>query len=367
MQRLWCRDGNGFPFWPARNRSRLASWRSESWNTLWIWNFGIQNRPNSNFGNQNLSMHEMWIAQIVCSWKGFLVTEMRSQYPNLFLKPRGFWHLAITMDFAPWTTPFEKRNNEEESQQIRTDPKHGCQESIRKGSRSPSDLEKWWRCCIPAAHLPSDEKEWVARLSEVVSLEHPQPKPLQVPPLPMIYLLRCKPSWMLRVAWTRLLKSWASSRSSCIGIEDGGVCCVTILDVQGRIDSPFTHFLLESNRWTTKHNFLLDGELWPWLTPDSLKAKTEADFFGGLRHYSLGLWQPSWSWSWIGLDLQRFDQPPEINRHSLHSPMTHKKPHLPEKICIVCKKPFKWRKKWEKVWEQVKYCSEKCRKASSRE
>ncbi|MEN8858372.1 MAG: DUF2256 domain-containing protein, partial [Flavobacteriaceae bacterium] len=32
-----------------------------------------------------------------------------------------------------------------------------------------------------------------------------------------------------------------------------------------------------------------------------------------------------------------------------------KKQHLPEKICLICGKPFSWRKKWEKNWEQVKY------------
>jgi hypothetical protein len=42
--------------------------------------------------------------------------------------------------------------------------------------------------------------------------------------------------------------------------------------------------------------------------------------------------------------------------------MAHKKLFLPEKTCITCKKPFKWRKKWEKDWENVKYCSERCRK-----
>ena len=36
--------------------------------------------------------------------------------------------------------------------------------------------------------------------------------------------------------------------------------------------------------------------------------------------------------------------------------------HLPQKICLKCKKPFSWRKKWEKTWAQVKYCSEKCRR-----
>ncbi|MBU2061522.1 MAG: DUF2256 domain-containing protein [Bacteroidetes bacterium] len=38
-----------------------------------------------------------------------------------------------------------------------------------------------------------------------------------------------------------------------------------------------------------------------------------------------------------------------------------KKQDLPSKICVVCERPFTWRKKWEKVWEDVKYCSDKCR------
>jgi hypothetical protein len=38
-----------------------------------------------------------------------------------------------------------------------------------------------------------------------------------------------------------------------------------------------------------------------------------------------------------------------------------KKENLPEKICLVCNRPFTWRKKWEKVWDEVKYCSDKCR------
>lgn len=45
-----------------------------------------------------------------------------------------------------------------------------------------------------------------------------------------------------------------------------------------------------------------------------------------------------------------------------------KKSDLPEKVCPVCGRPFKWRKKWEKCWEEVKYCSERCkseRKAKS--
>ncbi|UFH57710.1 DUF2256 domain-containing protein [Spirosoma sp. KNUC1025] len=38
-----------------------------------------------------------------------------------------------------------------------------------------------------------------------------------------------------------------------------------------------------------------------------------------------------------------------------------KKSDLPQKICLVCHRPFTWRKKWEKVWEEVKYCSDRCR------
>ncbi|NNF35813.1 MAG: DUF2256 domain-containing protein [Saprospiraceae bacterium] len=46
---------------------------------------------------------------------------------------------------------------------------------------------------------------------------------------------------------------------------------------------------------------------------------------------------------------------------------THKKPHLPIKVCVVCDRPFTWRKKWEKVWDEVLYCSEKCRRNKKRD
>ncbi|WP_127347436.1 DUF2256 domain-containing protein [Pseudidiomarina mangrovi] len=37
-----------------------------------------------------------------------------------------------------------------------------------------------------------------------------------------------------------------------------------------------------------------------------------------------------------------------------------KKQHLPSKVCVVCERPFSWRKKWQRDWEQVKYCSQRC-------
>ena len=36
------------------------------------------------------------------------------------------------------------------------------------------------------------------------------------------------------------------------------------------------------------------------------------------------------------------------------------------KICIVCGREIKWRKKWRKTWRQVKYCSYGCRKTGLR-
>ncbi|HHQ4515725.1 DUF2256 domain-containing protein [Aeromonas veronii] len=44
----------------------------------------------------------------------------------------------------------------------------------------------------------------------------------------------------------------------------------------------------------------------------------------------------------------------------------HRKPHLPEKICPVCLRPFSWRRKWARSWEVVRYCSERCRHARQR-
>jgi hypothetical protein len=39
------------------------------------------------------------------------------------------------------------------------------------------------------------------------------------------------------------------------------------------------------------------------------------------------------------------------------------KKRIEPKICMVCQRPFEWRKKWEKNWDEVKYCGDKCRKS----
>ena len=41
--------------------------------------------------------------------------------------------------------------------------------------------------------------------------------------------------------------------------------------------------------------------------------------------------------------------------------MTHRKPHLPEKPCEACGRPFAWRKKWARDWDNVKTCSDRCK------
>lgn len=41
-----------------------------------------------------------------------------------------------------------------------------------------------------------------------------------------------------------------------------------------------------------------------------------------------------------------------------------KKDELPAKICATCGLPFTWRKKWARVWDEVRYCSQRCRRAS---
>jgi hypothetical protein len=41
------------------------------------------------------------------------------------------------------------------------------------------------------------------------------------------------------------------------------------------------------------------------------------------------------------------------------------KSDLPEKLCLVCQRPFSWRKKWADCWHDVKYCSERCRRRRS--
>jgi hypothetical protein len=43
---------------------------------------------------------------------------------------------------------------------------------------------------------------------------------------------------------------------------------------------------------------------------------------------------------------------PKIERPAVPAP----------KLCVVCERPFTWRKKWERDWEHVKYCSDACRR-----
>ena len=52
------------------------------------------------------------------------------------------------------------------------------------------------------------------------------------------------------------------------------------------------------------------------------------------------------------------------------SKSSFRNPHnLPVKTCVVCNKPFTWRKKWERDWDEIQTCSQRCnseRKKSNR-
>lgn len=45
-------------------------------------------------------------------------------------------------------------------------------------------------------------------------------------------------------------------------------------------------------------------------------------------------------------------------------PKMRKKADLPTKVCVVCDRPFAWRRKWARDWDEVRYCSDACRKNS---
>lgn len=36
------------------------------------------------------------------------------------------------------------------------------------------------------------------------------------------------------------------------------------------------------------------------------------------------------------------------------------KAHLPTKVCVVCVRPFTWRKAWERTWDDRETCSTRC-------
>mmetsp|Transcript_8833 Transcript_8833/g.18519 ORF Transcript_8833/g.18519 Transcript_8833/m.18519 type:complete len:301 (-) Transcript_8833:132-1034(-) len=48
------------------------------------------------------------------------------------------------------------------------------------------------------------------------------------------------------------------------------------------------------------------------------------------------------------------------NALSNNMPRGVKKENLPTKICVVCERPFNWRKKWERCWDKVTTCSKSC-------
>lgn len=52
----------------------------------------------------------------------------------------------------------------------------------------------------------------------------------------------------------------------------------------------------------------------------------------------------------------------KLTNATAHTP--RRKGQLPTKVCAGCGRPFEWRKKWARCWDEVRYCSERCRRAS---
>ena len=48
-----------------------------------------------------------------------------------------------------------------------------------------------------------------------------------------------------------------------------------------------------------------------------------------------------------------------IDREAM--PRGVKKENLPTKTCVVCNRPFTWRKKWERCWDEITTCSNRCK------
>lgn len=49
-----------------------------------------------------------------------------------------------------------------------------------------------------------------------------------------------------------------------------------------------------------------------------------------------------------------------LSSSRVEMPRGIKKENLPTKVCVVCNRPFTWRKKWERVWNEVTTCSKSC-------
>jgi len=71
-------------------------------------------------------------------------------------------------------------------------------------------------------------------------------------------------------------------------------------------------------------------------------------------------------WSSPGVQVPTFQ--PYSSYYSTTTALTMKnkkgktiaKQNLPSKVCVVCERPFTWRKKWEANWDEVTTCSKSC-------
>lgn len=69
----------------------------------------------------------------------------------------------------------------------------------------------------------------------------------------------------------------------------------------------------------------------------------------------------SWNRSAVSLGFSALSPTSTLFKHNM--PNGIKKENLPTKVCVVCKRPFMWRKKWERCWDEVTTCSKSCNAA----
>lgn len=87
--------------------------------------------------------------------------------------------------------------------------------------------------------------------------------------------------------------------------------------------------------------------------PFTSSASVNASICSSLRVSLKGFGPPSFATT--GTRMAFLNNPLNNNM-----PRGVKKENLPTKICVVCERPFNWRKKWERCWDEVTTCSKSC-------
>ncbi|MEQ7155084.1 DUF2256 domain-containing protein [Brevundimonas aurifodinae] len=50
-----------------------------------------------------------------------------------------------------------------------------------------------------------------------------------------------------------------------------------------------------------------------------------------------------------------------MSRKHVNKGLAPKKGDLPQKVCVVCDRPFAWRARWARDWDAITTCSDRCK------